>query len=241
MSEGSIDTGLARRLADDDLPLVEAPTVQLPRARYRFADGTVVTLRGIAQMLLYGAQSEAGKPAPPLREVRMAGGGVQHIPRRDDEPVLTAEEIAQVRDPDKRRAEEAYARYRAELNQWEIERNTRMARLLFLVGVEDSPPPEIADLWKQMGFGSEMDIKYAWLAAKLPNAEAMAHFFETVTSLTIPTEEGLERAEEMFQSAIQRGPGTVADARRSAPAAGAPTAQGEALAPTGIPDDAPAP
>ena len=241
MTNGYMADFMAKRLADDELPLIEAPKTELPRARYRFGDGTTVTIHGISLMLILGAQSEMGKPEPPVRVVRMAGGGVQHIPRRDDEPVLSAEEIAQVRDPDKRRAEDAYARYRAELNQWEIERNTRMARLLFLVGVEDSPPPEIADLWKQMGFGSEMDIKYAWLAAKLPNAEAMAHFFETVTSLTIPTEEGLERAEEMFQSAVQRGPGAVADAGRSAPAAGATPEQGQAPAPTGIPDDAAAP
>src|SRR5690606_11453632 len=222
MSNGYVDGSLAKRLADDDLPLVEAPQVKLPRARYRFADGTVVTVRGIAQMLLYGAQSEVGKPAPPLREVKMAGGGVQRIPRRDDEPVLTAEQIEKIADPDKRRAEEDYARYRAELSQWDIERNTRMARLLFLVGVEDSPPPEIADLWKQMGFSGEMEIKYAWLASKLPSAEAMAHFFETVTSLTMPTEEGLERAEEMFQSAVQAGPGAVAGSQRSEQAAGTP-------------------
>jgi len=222
MSNGYVDDALAKRLADDELPLVEAPKVKLPRTRYRFADGTVVTVRGIAQMLLYGAQSEVGKPAPPLREVKMAGGGVQHLPRRDDEPVLTAEQIEKIADPDKRRAEEDYARYRAELSQWDIERNTRMARLLFLTGVEDSPPPEVADLWKQMGFSGEMEIKYAWLASKLPSAEAMAHFFETVTSLTIPTEEGLERAEEMFQSAVQAGPGAVAGSQRSEQAAGTP-------------------
>ncbi len=241
MSNGYIDPVLAKRLEDDDLPLVEAPQVKLPRARYRFADGTVVTVRGIAQMLLYGAQSEVGKPTPPMRKVKMAGGGVQYIPRRDDEPVLSEAEIAAIQDPEKRKAEEAYARYRAELNQWQIERNTRMARLLFLTGVEDSPPPEVADLWKQMGFTTEMDIKYAWLASKLPNADAMAHFFETVTSLTMPTEEGLERAEEMFQSAVQAGPGAVAGSQRSEQAAGTSAEGQEAVAPAGVPDNPAAP
>lgn len=242
MTENYVAASLASKFKDEDLPLVEAPAVELPRARYRFADGTVVTIRGIAQMLLYAAQSEVGKPQPPAREVRMAGGGVQLIPRRDDEPVLTPEQIAKIADPAKRREEEEYARYRAELNQWDIERNTRMARLLFIAGVEDSPPPEIADLWKQMGFTGEMEIKYAWLASKLPNAEAMAHFFETVTSLTVPTEDGLERAEAMFQSAVSGSSGgTVGTAEPAAGAPGQARAEEAQTSPaaTGDPADAP--
>ncbi|MCC6801062.1 MAG: hypothetical protein IT325_13180 [Anaerolineae bacterium] len=219
---------LAHLDARDTLPLVEAPPIRLPRTRYRFPDGTVVTCRGIAPVLLIGAQSEADRPRPPAREVQMAGGGVQYVPRRDDEPVLTKDDLAALADPERRAAEQAYADYRARLNQWEIEQQTRMARVLFLIGVEDSPPPAIAQLWQQMGFSGEMDIKYAWLASKLPTTEAMGHFFETVTSLTVATEEGLERAEAMFQSAVSGGPGTVAAAEPPRGAAGdaaAPEAQ----------------
>lgn len=212
MTNGSyVADFMAKRLADDDLPLVEAPKTVLPRARYRFADGTTVTIRGISLMLILGAQSEAGKPEPPVRVVKMAGGGVQHLPRHDDEPVLSDAEIAAIQDPDKRKAEDDYARYRRALAQWDNERNTRMARLLFLTGVEDNPSPEIANLWKQLGFHGEMEIKYAWLASKLPDAEAMNHFFETVTSLTTATEEGLERAEAMFQGGVSGGGHVGAD------------------------------
>lgn len=242
--EGYIAKSLARRLDDDDLPLVEAPAIVLPRARYRFADGTVVTIRGISETLLYAAQSESGKPAAPQREIRMAGGGVQLVPRRDDEPVLTEEEIEKIDDPKKREEEAAYARYRKELNRWGIERGARVARLLFIAGVEDNPPPEEADLWKQLGFTAEMEIKFAWLASKLQTAEAMQHFFDTVVSLTMPSEEGIERAGEMFQGAVSRVTGSAVGA--ASPAAGTPeqaSAEEAQAAPTdaGNPAHAPAP
>lgn len=241
MTNGYTADFLAKRLADDDLPLVEAPQVALPRARYKFIDGTVVTIRGVALMLILGAQSEVGKPEPPVRVVQMAGGGVQHLPRGDDEPVLSEAEIAQIKDPEKRKAEEAYARYRRELAEWMSERNTRMARLLFLAGVEDNPPPEIADLWKQMGFATEMEIKFAWLASKLPDAASMEHFFETVTSLTTAGEEGIERAEAMFQGGVQGSQGTLAAPQQAPRAPGAATAaEGQAEAPAGDSDVTPA-
>ena len=230
---------MAKRLADDDLPLVEAPKTELPRARYRFADGTTVTIRGISLMLILGAQSETGRPEPPARSVKMAGGGMQHIPRRDDEKVLSEAELAAIQDPEKRKTEEAYARYRRELSHWENERNTRMARLLFLTGVEDSPPPEIAGLWKQLGFHGEMDIKYAWLASKLPDGDAMQHFFDTVTSLTTATEEGLERAEAMFQGGVS-GSGVVGTPDQAQPATGeARPEEAQGPSPAGYPDIAP--
>lgn len=207
MTENYVADFLANRLKGEDLPQVEAPAIELPRARYKFADGTVVTIKGIAPMLLYAVRSEMGRPQPPMRGVRMAGGGVQPIPRRDDEPVLTPEQIEKIDDPVRRKEEEDYARYRAELNRWEIERETRFASLMFIAGVEDDPPQEIVELWKQMGFSSEMEIKYAWLASKLPNPGAVGHFFNAVTSLTMPTEAGLERAEAMFQSAVSGGDG----------------------------------
>lgn len=216
MTNGYVADFMTKRLADDELPLVEAPKTELPRARYRFADDTTVTIRGVSLMLILGTQSEVGKPEPPVRVVKMAGGGVQHISRREDEPVLSEAEIAAIQDPEKRKAEQEYARYRADLASWNNERNTRMARLLFLTGVEDNPPPEIADLWKQFGFHGEMEIKFAWLAAKLPDAEAMNHFFETVTSLTTATEEGLERAEAMFQSGVSGGAGSAVGAAEQA-------------------------
>lgn len=216
MTNGYTADFMTKRLEDNDLPLVEAPKTQLPRARYRFGDGSTVTIHGISPMLILGAQSEAGKPEPPVRAVKMAGGGVQHVPRRDDEPVLTPEEIEALANPGRRQAEEEYARYRADLATWHAERSARMARLVFLIGVEDSPPPEVAALWKQLGFGGEMDIKFAWLASKLPDDQAMQHFFDTVTSLTIATEEGLERAEAMFQSGVSGGAGSAVGAAEQA-------------------------
>jgi len=215
MTNGYTADFMTKRLADD-LPLVEAPKTALARARYRFTDGSTVTIHGISPMLILGAQSEAGKPEPPARAVKMAGGGVQHVPRRDDEPVLSEAEIAAIQDLEKRQAEEEYARYRADLAYWHTERSARMARLLFLIGVEDSPPPEVAALWKQLGFGGEMDIKFAWLASKLPDEPAMQHFFDTVTSLTVATEEGLERAEAMFQGAVSGSAGSAVGAAEQA-------------------------
>ena len=80
----------------DDRTLAEIVGEQTPapEATYTFSDGTTVRLNGIPPLMFIGAQSTVGRPEPPKRTVKMAGGGVQEVARRDDEPVLTEDEIA---------------------------------------------------------------------------------------------------------------------------------------------------
>ena len=193
-----------------------------PEATYTFGDGTTVRLNGIPPLMFIGAQSTVGRPAPPKRTVKMAGGGVQEVARRDDEPVLTEDEIARLKDEQQRADEQAYRDYRIALQQWETNAEYRIARLLFLIGVKDGPPAEEVALMQAIGFTDAYDIKYNWLASKLRTPEDVERFYEDVLSLTMPTEAGQAEAREMFQSAVARGTGGVAGPGAMAePASGA--------------------
>ena len=199
-----------------------------PEATYTFSDGTTVRLNGIPPLMFIGAQSTVGRPEPPKRTVKMAGGGVQEVARRDDEPVLTEDEIARLKDEQQRADEQAYRDYRIALQQWETNAEYRIARLLFLIGVKDGPPAEEVALMQAIGFTDAYDIKYNWLASKLRTPEDVERFYEDVLSLTMPTEAGQAEAREMFQSAVARGTGGVAGPGAVAePAGGAAAEAGE--------------
>lgn len=214
----------------DDRTLAEIVGEQTPapEATYTFSDGTTVRLNGIPPLMFIGAQSTVGRPEPPKRTVKMAGGGVQEVARRDDEPVLSEDEIARLKDPQQQADERAYREYRLALQQWETNAEYRIARLLFLVGVKDGPPAEDVALMQAIGFTDPYDIKYNWLASKLRTPEDVERFYEDVLSLTMPTEAGQAEAREMFQSAVARGSGSVAGPGAVAePAGGAAEAEGE--------------
>jgi len=196
-----------------------------PEATYTFGDGTTVRLNGIPPLMFIGAQSTVGRPEPPKRTVKMAGGGVQEVARRDDEPVLTEDEIARLKDEQQRADEQAYRDYRIALQQWETNAEYRIARLLFLIGVKDGPPAEEVALMQAIGFTDAYDIKYNWLASKLRTPEDVEQFYEDVLSLTMPTEAGQAEAREMFQSAVARGTGGVAGPGAVAEPAGGATAE----------------
>lgn len=201
------------------MPTPKAPKRKLPvggAARqaptFTFADGTTVRLRGIPPLMFIGVQSTAGRPQPPKRTVRLAGGGVQDVPRGDDEPLLSEEEIAALDDPQRQAEERAYRAYRLALRQWQTDAEYRIARLLFLMGVEDGPPAEEVALLRAIGFSDPYDLKYAWLASKLRDQGEIERFYEAVLGLTIPTEAGQAEARALFQSALARGDGGLAGA-----------------------------
>ncbi len=181
-----------------------------PVPTYTFADGTTVCLRGIPPLMFIGVQSTAGRPQPPSRTVHLAGGGQQEVPRGDDEPVLGEEEIAALHTPQRQAEERAYRDYRLALKQWETDAEYRIARLLFLVGVEDGPPSADVALLRAIGFSDPYDLKYNWLASKLTSEGEIERFYEAVLGLTIPTEAGQAEARELFQSAVARGRGGLA-------------------------------
>lgn len=180
------------------------------RTVYTFSDGTTVHLRGIPPLMLIAAQSDVGKPQPPKRIVNMAGGGKREVERKDNEPVLSEEEIEALKDPKKREEERAYREYRLALAQWENDAQLRMARIVFLQGVEEGPGAEDVALWRAIGFRDDFEIKYAWLASKLRTFDEVSDFFDTVIGLTMPTDEGIEQAEALFQGGVARGQRAVA-------------------------------
>jgi hypothetical protein len=204
------------------------PTVRAARQAptFTFADGTTVRLRGIPPLMFIGVQSTAGRPQPPTRTVRLAGGGVQDVPRQDDEPLLSEGEIAALDDPQRQAEERAYRQYRLALRQWETDAEYRIARLLFLMGVEDGPPAEDVALLRAIGFSDPYDLKYAWLASKLTDEGEIERFYEAVLGLTIPTEAGQAEARALFQSALARGDGGLAGAG-ALPGAPGGAAEGE--------------
>lgn len=184
-------------------PKRKANTQQAPT--FTFADGTTVRLRGIPPLMFIGVQSTAGRPQPAKRTVRLAGGGVQEVPRGDDEPLLSEDEIAALDDPQRQAEERAYRQYRLALRQWQTDAEYRIARLLFLMGVADGPPAEDVALLRAIGFADPYDLKYAWLASKLVDQAEIERFYEAVLGLTIPTEAGQAEARELFQGALARG------------------------------------
>ena len=211
----------------DDRTLAEIVGDQkpAPEATYTFSDGTTVRLNGIPPLMFIGAQSTVGRPEAPKRTVKMAGGGVQEVARRDDEPVLEEDEIARLKDEQQRADEQAYREYRIALQQWETNAEYRIARLLFLIGVKDGPPAEEVALMQAIGFTDAYDIKYNWLASKLRTPGDVERFYEDVLSLTMPTEAGQAEAREMFQSAVARGAGGVDGPGAMAEPAGGETAE----------------
>ena len=183
-----------------------------PAPTYTFADGTTVRLRGIPPLMFIGVQSTAGRPQPPKRTVHLAGGGVQEVPRGDDEPLLSEAEIAALDDPQRQAEERAYRQYRLALRQWETDAEYRIARLVLLMGVVDGPPAEDVALLRAIGFDDPYDLKYAWLASKLTDEGEIERFYEAVLGLTLPTQAGQAEARELFPGAVARGGRGVAGA-----------------------------
>jgi hypothetical protein len=212
-----------------NMPTPRAPKrkpTKSPAPTFTFADGTTVRLRGIPPLMFVSMQSTTDRPQPPKRIVRLAGGGVQEVPRQDDEPLLSEEEIAALADPQRQAEERAYRQYRLALAQWEVNAQYRIARTLFLMGVEDGPPAEDVALLRAIGFSDPYDLKYAWLASKLTDEAEIERFYEAVIGLSIPTEKGLAEARALFQGAVARGDGGLAGAG-ALPGAPAGAAEGQ--------------
>lgn len=191
--------------------LIEAGGTFTPKqAPYTFPDGTAVQVMGIPPLVLMSLQSDIGRPLPPVRVVQMAGGAKMEVPRKDNEPVLMPAQLEQIKDETKRAEEQAYYEYRLALAQWENDARVRQMRTLFLMSVVDGPPPTDTALWQAIGFGDPFEIKFNWLSSKLPTETAMAHFIEFITSLTMPTEEGIAAAEDMFPGALPAGDQSLA-------------------------------
>lgn len=181
---------------------MDKPTDVARDPSFTFSDGTVVTLSTLGEAVLIGLMSEVGKPEPPERVVEMAGGGVKRVPRGSDEPLPAEAEIEAIDDPTKRKEAQAYRAWRLALAEWEQQRSLRFARTLFLLGVRDWPPIEAMELWRAIGWTDKHDIKYNWLAYLCREEGEWTRFIETVISLSMPDEEGIDEMQEIFRGTV---------------------------------------
>lgn len=199
-------------------------------ATFTFEKGTTVRLNKLTEAVYVSLMSEQSRPKPPTRKVTYLGGAVVEEPRGDDEPVLSDDEIAALDDSGKQDEERAYAQYRQDLDAWARQRGWQFWSTLFIFGVADSPPADVVEMFRWMGFTHPLAIKYQWLASLLADGET-DRFIEAVISHTVPTEGGLSEAKDMFPRAVETehrdrvaGPGDVAapsaEAERDQPGPG---------------------
>lgn len=165
-------------------------------------DGTRLTLLPIAKLILerlYNDQS--GKPKVPIIEVTIAG----QYKKNESNP----------EDPD----------YKKALDQWQSEKNIGLARYLVTHGIAESAPEEFADEYRSYAPGmADHDLKYLWVLTKFgpddaSQTEGVKVLSEAITGQTVPTKEGIAKAEATFpgngsgQSDHAIPVGTLADQR----------------------------
>lgn len=167
-----------------------------PTGVYAFPDGEVIGIQGVSSTLIFDLQSDAGKPAPPLKERIFAGGTKVKMPDETDPA------------------------YQQAVAMWQVGKAAQFARVLIAEGVIDWPPEDEVQKWVGRGITNPEEIKHKWIASKLWNDELSSDFFAAVTGLTMPTDEGIDDAEESFpgDGAAVRQPVEAGDSAEAAAA-----------------------
>lgn len=145
-----------------------------PTGVYAFPDGTVIGIQGVSSTLIFDLQSDAGKPTPPLKERVFAGNTRVMMPDEND--------------PD----------YKQAVAMWQVGKAAQFARILIAEGVIDWPPEDEVRKWVGRGITNPEEIKHKWIASKLWNDELSNDFFAAISGLTMPTDEGIDEAEDSF-------------------------------------------
>lgn len=90
--------------------------------------------------------------------------------------------------------------YQARLKEWEDESQIALMHYLFVVGTKGQPPQEFID--EQTFYFpnvSAAEMKYLWVASRLPDAD-MGAFTEAILGKTAITAKGLDESAESFRS-----------------------------------------
>lgn len=149
---------------------------------FQFEDGTLVHLRPIPPLVVnFITTSEAGKPQPP--RVPIQRRGVTKMEPNPDDPA-----------------------YQQALAAWGAAKEQRLLKLFVERGVREDVPPEVVEQYAQyLPDGADIsDIKFLWLADKMPTAQAVERFVEAVVSQTLATEKGIAESEAAFPNHGER-------------------------------------
>jgi hypothetical protein len=145
------------------------------------ADGTRLTLLPIPKLVLERLYNDtAGKPKIPIVEVTIGGQYKRNEPNPEDPA------------------------YKQALDEWQSAKNIGLARYLVIHGVAESAPDDFADEYRSYSPGmSDFDLKYLWVLTRFgpddaTQTEGVKVLSEAITGQTVPTAEGLEKAEANF-------------------------------------------
>lgn len=153
---------------------------------YSLPSGIEVKLKGISPFLLQAIMfNDRGKPKPPMHEIKIAGKR-KMVPNEADE------------------------KYLKDADNWEVEKNQKIVKLLTtksVVGdVSDYLPntkvQEYRDLCDMIFDGeyTETDMTYIWLSDELDTIELFSDFQEAVQQLTMPTSEAVDESSKSPES-----------------------------------------
>lgn len=143
---------------------------------YTTDNGLKIVMTPVSGMLL-GAMStdETGKPTVPITEVTLAG--TKRLQENPDDPA-----------------------YAERLETWEKGRSMLMMRYVFAKGTNIPPDPTwIEEMGSYIPNPTNTNLRVYWLFEQLTNDEA-SELFETIMSLSMPTEKGLALSADRFQS-----------------------------------------
>jgi len=148
-------------------------------------DGVVLELKQLNTLVLMHVFSpNRGKPKPPKIKVRLAGGHERYEDHAEDEAYL--ERVA----------------------EWQTGHSLQGLMFLFNYGILNMPPPEfhdqIADLYDE-GLSTK-DVKFLWVAGLAEKPQTQEALIEAIMGLSVPTEEGLDEAENFTESPSTGGP-----------------------------------
>ncbi len=154
------------------------PQVNYERRVFIARDGTELHLQRLSSMILERLNADqTGKPAIPKVEVKIAG--------KHTRMELNPEDSA----------------YKAALQNWERERNTRLVKYVFVHGItDDAPRAFVEDHREYFPEASDRDLKYLWIASLVDqHVEDLQALIEAITGQTEITEGGLEEATNSFR------------------------------------------
>ena len=148
-------------------------------------DGTVLELKQInALVLMHVFAPNRGKPKPPKKKVRLAGGHERLEEHPDDEDYL--EQVA----------------------EWQTGHSLKGLVFIFNYGIKTMPPAEfyeaIEDLYEDDL--STKDVKFLWIASLCDAPETQEALIEAIMGLAVPTEAGLDEAENFTELPLTDGP-----------------------------------
>lgn len=168
----------------------KAPTIKTP-------SGLILHLLPVDSERIYYIQSEAGRPEPPVVQHEGVGGVIIEIPDENDE------------------------QYLEELGGWRTMKQLKLVNYACVMGVMEDPPESFGDnIRDELEYYTgktphRFDIKWEWLKSLYRDHDdgmwaGILELSNVIIGLVMPTEKGIENAEDSFPGRIQAKPLAVA-------------------------------